>query len=422
MSRIEQLVEELCPNGVSFKALGEIGSFYGGLTGKTKSDFQDGNSKYVTYMNVFSNIALNTDIVDTVKVENGEKQNCVEVGDILFTGSSETPDECGMSSVLTRQANEKLYLNSFCFGFRLKDKNLFLPDFSKYLFRSRSLRKQIEKTASGVTRFNVSKQKMLNVRVPIPPLSVQKEIVRILDSFTELEAELKAELEARKRQYEYYRDKLLALDKPTGCKRIDRLIEELCINGVPMYPLRELSHYSKSRISCKDIDVSTYVGVENLLQNKRGKVDATSLPSAGNVIKYEDGDVLIGNIRPYLRKIWLADSCGGTNGDVLVIQIEDRQLLSPKFLYYVLSSENFFLFDIQHSKGAKMPRGSKEAVMTYTIPVPPMSVQEEIVHILDRFDSLSNNISEGLPAEIEARRKQYEYYRDKLLTFKELEA
>ena len=240
MSRIDQLITELCPKGVPFKTLGEIGFFYGGLTGKAKSDFQDGNSKFITYMNVFSNIAINTEITDTVKVKSGEKQNCVKVGDILFTGSSETPDECGMSSVLTKQPPEKLYLNSFCFGFRLNHQNLLLPDFSKYLFRSNLLRKQIEKTASGVTRFNVSKQKMLKVRVPIPPLPIQEEIVRILDSFTVLEAELEAELEARKKQYEHYRDTLLNLGEPTGCRRLDRLIEELCPKGVPYKLISEI--------------------------------------------------------------------------------------------------------------------------------------------------------------------------------------
>ncbi len=121
----------------------------------------------------------------------------------------------------------------------------------------------------------------------------------------------------------------------------------------------------------------SYVGVENLLQNKQGKTIASSVPANGAVIAFEAGDILIGNIRPYLRKIWLADCDGGTNGDVLAVQIEDKGTLIPKFLYYVLSSEDFFLYDIQNSKGAKMPRGSKDAVMNYQIPFPPLPVQSE---------------------------------------------
>jgi type I restriction enzyme, S subunit len=206
MNRIEELIDQLCPEGVEFKELDDLGYFYGGLTGKSKIDFQKGNAKYASYMNVFSNIALKTDINDFVRVGEKENQNKIEYGDVLFTGSSETPDECGMSSVLTRKIIEPLYLNSFCFGFRLNNVNLFLPDFLKYLFRDDNIRKQIGQTASGVTRFNVSKKRFAKISIPVPPIEVQLEIVNILDKFTQLEAEL----EARRKQYEYYRGKLLS--------------------------------------------------------------------------------------------------------------------------------------------------------------------------------------------------------------------
>ena len=111
MNVIEKLIAELCPNGVEFKELGELGDFYGGLSGKSKDDFSNGNAKFITYMNIFSNIAVNTDINTFAKVSKDENQNKVEYGDVLFTGSSETPDECGMSSVLTKKADQSLYLN-----------------------------------------------------------------------------------------------------------------------------------------------------------------------------------------------------------------------------------------------------------------------------------------------------------------------
>ena len=190
MSKLDQLIADMCPDGVDYKTLGEIGQFYGGLGGKSKEDFTDGNIKFFTYMNVFTNLSIDLDINDKVKINEGEKQNTVEYGDILFTGSSETPDECGMSSVLTEQTEERFLLNSFCFGYRLYDKELLIPGFSKYLFRSEELRKQIKKTASGVTRFNVSKKKMEKILIPMPPLPIQREIVRILDNFTELTSEL----------------------------------------------------------------------------------------------------------------------------------------------------------------------------------------------------------------------------------------
>ncbi|WKZ30157.1 MAG: restriction endonuclease subunit S [Candidatus Dojkabacteria bacterium] len=208
-NKIEDLIEKLCPNGVEFRELSKLGYLFGGLTGKSKVDFTDGNAKFITYMNVYSNIAVDINVNTYVKIKEGERQTKLEYGDILFTGSSETPDECGMSSVLNTEIEEAIYLNSFCFGLRFNDRDLFLPDFCKYLFRDEKIRKLIGKTANGVTRFNISKKRFEKIRIPILPRPIQEEIVKILDTFTELEAELEAELEVRKKQYDYYRDKLL---------------------------------------------------------------------------------------------------------------------------------------------------------------------------------------------------------------------
>ena len=145
---------------VTWMKMSEIGDFYSGLSGKSKSDFENGNSKYATYMNVYKNLSLNIHTNDMVKIAKGEKQNTIQQGDVLFTGSSETPDECGMSSVVTEEISEPIYLNSFCFGFRPYDKSLFFPDFLKHLLRSKAMRAEITKTANGVTRFNVSKKLM----------------------------------------------------------------------------------------------------------------------------------------------------------------------------------------------------------------------------------------------------------------------
>ena len=191
--------------------------------------------------------------------------------------------------------------------------------------------------------------------------------------------------------------------------------------GYASVKLLDVAEYSKDRISATDINTTNYIGVDNLLQNKQGKTNAKYVPAEGNLTKYCNGDVLIGNIRPYLRKIWFADSFGGTNGDVLVIRSKNNtDVMLSKFMYYVLSDEKFFIYDNNNAKGAKMPRGNKNAVMEYEFYLPSIEEQKRIITILDRFDTLCNDLSTGLPAEIEARQKQYEYYRDKLLTFKEL--
>lgn len=181
--------------------------------------------------------------------------------------------------------------------------------------------------------------------------------------------------------------------------------------------LSEVAKYSKDRISFEYLNEKNYIGVENLLKNRLGKIDSSNVPIEGNSIKFNIGDILIGNIRPYLRKIWLADVEGGTNGDVLAIKVKDKNKILSEFLYQLLSDEKFFDYNIKYSKGAKMPRGDKEKIMEYKIPLPPLPVQEYIVSILDKFDILVNDLSQGLPKEIELRQKQYEYYREKLLNF-----
>ena len=183
--------------------------------------------------------------------------------------------------------------------------------------------------------------------------------------------------------------------------------------------LEDVAEYSKDRVDCETLTKDTYVSVENLLQNKSGKKQAGKIPTEGKTLGYKKGDILIGNIRPYLKKIWLADLDGGTNGDVLVIRNKYKNFVADEYLYCVLSSDTFFNYDNGCSKGAKMPRGDKQAIMQYDFWLPSKESQIRVCSILNRFDVLCNDISQGLPAEIEARQNQYEYYRDKLLTFKE---
>ena len=201
--------------GVEYKKLGELGTFYGGITGKSKADFENGNAKFISYKNVYSNFAVDQRTFDRVMIKENENQRSLQYGDICFTGSSETPDECGFSSVVTSVPSEPLYLNSFSFFFRFHDLSGINPEYMKYLFRSSDLRYQIGKTANGVTRFNVSKELMKSVIIPIPSPTEQERIVKILDKFdtltTSLTSGLPAEIKLRKQQYEYYRDYLFGL-------------------------------------------------------------------------------------------------------------------------------------------------------------------------------------------------------------------
>ena len=176
--------------------------------------------------------------------------------------------------------------------------------------------------------------------------------------------------------------------------------------------LGEVAQYSKTRIDASLLNENNYVGVDNLLQNCKGKTFSEHVPITGRFTAYAPKNILIGNIRPYLKKIWFADNEGGTNGDVLVIQTTDERVL-PEYLYQVLSDDAFFSYDMQHAKGAKMPRGNKDKILDYIIPLPPLSVQSRIVEILDKFTALEAE----LEAELELRKKQYQHYREQLLNF-----
>jgi type I restriction enzyme S subunit len=183
----------------------------------------------------------------------------------------------------------------------------------------------------------------------------------------------------------------------------------------------EIATYSKTRINANQLNSNSYVGVDNLLQDKQGKTVSNYVPITGKLTRYEKEDILIGNIRPYLKKIWHATNVGGTNGDVLVLRINENEKgnLNSRFLYYWLASDAFFSYNMQYAKGAKMPRGDKAMIMKYDVPIPSLEEQNRIVSILDKFDALVGDISVGLPAELKARRSQYEYFRGKLLTFNE---
>ncbi|EAW1590245.1 restriction endonuclease subunit S [Salmonella enterica] len=186
----------------------------------------------------------------------------------------------------------------------------------------------------------------------------------------------------------------------------------------------DIAGYSTTKVDADKLDATSFVGVDNLLADKGGRIDATYQPNTARLTAYEPGDILLGNIRPYLKKVWMAENNGGCSGDVLAIRIlaDCKKIISPEYLYYALSSDSFFSYSMQHAKGAKMPRGSKDAILNYQIPIPcpsapekSLAIQSEIVRILDKFTALTAELT----AELNMRKKQYNYYRDQLLSFDE---
>ena len=380
MRKIEQLINELCPNGVEYRELNQICKTI--TTGKLNANSMVENGMYPFYTCDAVPFRINEYAFDTEAIlisGNGSR-----VGHINYYSGK---------------------FNAYQRTYVLSDFNNIEINFLLHYLKG-YLRDYILIYSKKGSVPYITLPMLQNFKIPIPPLPIQHEIVRILNIFskytTELTTKLTEELIMRKKQYEYYRDSLLTFDDEVEWKY-----------------LGEIAHYSKDKINSCEIDEYSYVGVDNLLQNKQGITISNYVPKKGRLTKYETNNILIGNIRPYLRKIWFSNNFGGASGDVLIIQSHYNKIL-PKYLFVTLSSEDFFNYNIKNSKGTKMPRGNKDSIMKYKIPIPPLEVQQRIVDILDRFDILCNNISKGLPDEIEARKKQYEYYRDKLLTFKNI--
>ena len=412
MSNISDLIKEYCPNGVPYKSLGELGSFYGGLTGKSKKDFESGNARYISYMNIYTNMAVDLTAEDYVQISPGEHQNRVALGDVFFTGSSETKEECAISSVLTEEPDADLYLNSFCFGLRFYDKDLFLPSFLKHLLRSGKVRKALQKTASGVTRFNVSKDKMAKVKIPVPPLIIQEQIAAMLDEYdrvaTELIRTLDVELANRRIQFEYYRTQLFE-ERIIGVKpcRIKDVCIKTCSGGTPKtsntsYYGGDIPWLRTQEVDWKDIyDTEIKITKEGLANSS-----AKLIPENCVIVAMYGATAA----KSAINKIPLA-----TNQACCNLQINPEKARYT-YVYYWLCME--------YLKLKSLGRGSQDnlnadMIKNYPIIVPPLPVQDEIIALLDQYVTMESTYEELLKKESILRQVQYEYYRDRSFIFKE---
>lgn len=396
MSKLEELLQQYCPNGVEYKTVGEIATDIFRGSGITREQVTENGTPCVRYGEIYTTYGVWFDTcVSHTDVSQIVSPKWFGHGDILFAITGEKIDEIAKSCAYI--GNDKCLAGGDTVVLQHEQN----PKYLAYALSTTIAQEQKSKgkVKSKVVHSNVPS--IQSILVPIPPLPIQEKIVQILDDFirvsNNLAEQLNDELVKRNQQYEYYKEYLLG----TGTN----------------VKLGDVAFYVKERVDALSVSNDTYVGVDNLLPNKAGKKTSDYVPSEGKIPAFCIHDVLIGNIRPYLRKIWFADVNGGTNGDVLVIRSRDKTVLDPEYLFYVLSSEIFFNYDNQHAKGAKMPRGDKEAVMEYVFPLPEINEQEEIVRNIKCYNLHFSDIAISIPNEIVARQKQYEYYRDKMLSF-----
>ena len=389
--------------------LKEIGTFYSGLSGKSKSDFSEGNALLVTYRNIFNNPVLNPAIKDTVVVGKDEKQNEVLWGDILITGSSETPADAGMSSVVLFNPQEKMYLNSFCFGFRLNDMNEALPSYIGHLLRSTSIRAAISKTAFGVTRFNVNRMRFADIDIPLPPLNIQKEIVSILDSFTSLIDKMKQEAEMRKKQMDYYREKLFSFGKGE-CEW--RTLNELFTfkNGIN----KEKNDFGRGTPIINYVDVYSKRGL--VKEDIKGLVNSNA--SEQSRYKCKRGDVFFTRTSETKEEVGfpsvlLEDIENCVFSGFVLKATPTTDLLDTHYCKYCFFTYQFRKEVIKSATYTTRALTNGTSLSKISIPVPSLEKQRQIASILDTFETYISKLEQM----IELRQKQYEYYREKLLTF-----
>lgn len=397
MSNISKLIEELCPDGVAHLSMGETGSFRRG-SGIQKKDFLEDGFPAIHYGQIFTRYGLWAEETFVFVSEGvAQKSRFAEFGDVIIATTSENDEDLAKAVAWLGKSQVAVSSDAMIYS----PENL-LAKFVSYFLNSTDFQIQKEKYITGTKVRRISSQNFAKIKIPVPPLGIQEEIVRILDRFTLLEAELEAELEARRKQYAFYQQKIFAVksqfDSSVPSLKILDISKKISAGGdVPSDCMKgqvfpsESHPYPVYSNGSKGNDLYGY--------SSTYKVEGPCVTvSARGTIGYHA--VRDGKFSPIVR---------------LITIVPDISKITVEYLNYVL--------DITEvgSSGGSIPQLTVPKIKDVEIPVPPLKEQKRIVDILDRFDALVNDISSGLPAEIAARRKQYEHYRDQLLTFKELE-
>lgn len=411
MSHIDELLKELCPDGVPVVRLGEIAQLLRG-NGMPKTVLTNEGVGAIHYGQIYTRYGVwATETFSFVSPETAVKLAKADPGDIIITNTSENVDEvCKAVAWL----GEKAIVTG---GHATVIKHAQNPKYLSYWFQSESFLVQKKALASGTKVIDVSSKQLMKVRIPVPPLEVQREIVRILDQFTQLEAELEAELETRSRQYTYFQQHaFLALDEAGVQKLPLRDVGKWYGGGTPSKARPE---YWKSGtipwISPKDMGRTLVDSTEDYITEDAVTDSATRLIPKDSVAL-----VVRSSILNHTLPIAYVPVPASLNQDMKAVIA--RPDISPRYLFHALRAYRTSLLRTARRNGGSVASIESRRLWEFEIPVPDATEQERLVKLLDNFDALLNDPTVGLPAELAARRKQFEYYRDRLLTFKEAAA
>ena len=407
---IAQLIQQYCPDGVEYVKLGElcVKVCSGGTPSRGNGDYFMGNIPWLRTQEVNWNDIYDTEIKITEEAVNNSSAKIIPTNCVIIAMYGATAGKVGINKIplTTNQACCNLQINS--------QKALY-----KYVYYCVCNEYENIKSLGQGSQNNINAQIVKDYPIPLPPLPVQEAIVNILDRFAVYAAELQAELQARQQQYNYYRDTLLSFEGREDVQWVK--LGEVCS--------------IKARIGWQRLNKSEYLSTGNYylvtgvdirgtrvdfqscyyVSKERYDMDTNIQLKNGDIILTKDGT--IGKV----ALIEEMDKPGVLNSHLFVIR-DTSGKLTAKYLMYILLSKHFQMFVDKNKTQGTIPGLNQATVVKFELPIPSLSEQQRIVDILDRFDTLTNDLSQGLPAEIEARQQQYEYYRDKLLTFKKKEA
>jgi type I restriction enzyme S subunit len=419
MSKIEELIEKLCPDGVEYKTLEELFIIKNGYTpSKSKPEYwANGTIPWFRMEDIRANGRILSDSIQHITPEAIKGSKLFPANSIIVATTATIGEHALI--IVDSLANQRF---TFLSKRESLEKPLNIKFFYYYMF---IIDKWCKEHVNNGGFASVDMTAFKKVLVPVPPLEIQEKIVEILDNFSSLTAELQAELQARKSQYEFYRNQLLTFDREdaaTSSLQSDVALSSLNVKDNVKQQNSQSNFNTPTTIH--EPQKVTWMKLEDVCEIKNGK-DHKNL-SDGEIPVYGSGGIMryankaiynkcsvliprkgsIGNVFYVDKPFWTVDTIFYT-----VINIK---IIVPKFLYYYICILHLETLNI----AGGVPSMTQTTLYKLEIPIPPLSEQERIVAILDKFDALVNDISIGLPAEIEARQKQYEYYRDALLNFK----
>lgn len=407
MSKLEELIQKLCPKGIEYKPLGDIGIIVRG-SGLQKKDFTVEGVGCIHYGQIYTYYGAFAYKTKTfVSPELAQQLKKVNKGDLVIAITSENVED--VCKCVAWLGDEEIVTGGHSAIFKHNQN----PKYLSYCFQSASFFEQKKKIVNGTKVIEVAPRNLERIVLPIPPIAIQNEIVKTLDAFSELTAELTVELTveltAQKKRYEYFFNALMSfkhgksisvkwltlgeIGRVSMCKRIMKM-ETSAEGEIPFYKIGTFGKEPDAYIKKEKYDeykaAYPYPKEGDILISAAGTIGRTVIYN-GEPAYYQDSNI-----------VWIDN---------------DESKVLNKYLYYCFAMKPWSV-----SNGGTIARLYNDNISKAVIPVPPLEEQQRIVDILDRFDTLCNDLSSGLPAEIEARRKQYEYYRDKLLTFKEKSA